>query len=456
MSPVEPIAPEAPGGSGGAAPPGARGRGDAPTRREPLFPNTGHVARREYGELVRSRLFHVSTVTLAVLAIIVALLPIAIRSLERGSTTRISVVGDTAQLAKDTQGVLTQILNTQGGTVYSVDIGESEAAALTAIEDHRLDALVVADRTANGSLHFAVHSGETVGDQTIQLLNFGTLSVALLDFATRNPISGFRVPTFDVFRGGGGGGVAAPYDPSAYASRLIVGAVFGVLIFITIVIYGMWVAAGVVAEKSSRVMELLVSAASPRQLVIGKALGIGLAGATQYALVLGPAIVTLLLEDRIATAILGPSAGIAPSLKALSPTLLLAFGVYYTLGFALYSLIYAAAGSLVSRPEDLQIIALPLSLLAIVGYIQAILALTGGITGFIRFASLVPFWSPFVMLTRLSVGRVEPYELVVSIALLLVTIAIVGIVAIRIYAAGVLLYGQRPGLRAYVAAARRG
>jgi ABC-2 type transport system permease protein len=235
-----------------------------------------------------------------------------------------------------------------------------------------------------------------------------------------------------------------------------VGAVFGVLIFITIVIYGMWVAAGVVAEKSSRVMELLVSAASPRQLVIGKALGIGLAGATQYVLVLVPAILTLLTEDRIATALLGPDAGIAPSLKALSPTLLLAFGVYYSLGFALYSLIYAAAGSLVSRPEDLQIIALPLSLLAIVGYIQAILALTGGITGFIRFASLVPFWSPFVMLTRLSVGRVEPIEIVVSVGLLLATIAVTAVVAIRIYAAGVLLYGQRPGLRAYVAAARHG
>ena len=100
--------------------------------------------------------------------------------------------------------------------------------------------------------------------------------------------------------------------------------------------------------------------------------------------------------------------------------------MYYTLGFALYSLIYAAAGSLVSRPEDLQIIALPLSLLAIVGYIQAILALTGGITGFIRFASLVPFWSPFVMLTRLSVGRVEPMEIVVSIGLLVVTIVVDG------------------------------
>ena len=426
-------------------------------RDEPIFPNTGHIAQREYLELVRSRLFHVSTITLTILAVLVALLPVVVRAMERGATTRIAVVAADEQLAKGTRGVLNQILNSQGGASYSVVLEPNEESAAAALDDHRLDAVFIASRAADGTLRFVVRAGETMGDSTIQLLNFGGLSVALLDFSSRNPISGFRVPSFDVDRGSATGGSAAgPYDPSAYASRLIVGAVFGVMIFITIVIYGMWVAAGVVAEKSSRVMELLISAASARQLVIGKALGIGLAGATQYVIVLTPAIVTLLLEDRIATLLLGPDAGIAPSLKALSPALLLAFGVFYTLGFALYALIYAAAGSLVSRPEDLQIIALPLSLLAIAGYIQAILALTGGITGFIRFASYVPFWSPFVMLTRLSVGRVEPMELVISIGLLVLTIAGTAVVAIRIYAAGVLLYGQRPGLRAYIAAARHG
>jgi ABC-2 type transport system permease protein len=230
--------------------------------------------------------------------------------------------------------------------------------------------------------------------------------------------------------------------------------VFGFLIFITIVIYGMWVAQGVVAEKASRVMELLISAASTRQLVIGKALGIGLAGATQTTIVLVPALLVLAGEEAIARVVLGQGVGFAASLSSLSPGLLLAFAVFYVLGFALYSLVYAAAGSLVSRPEDLQIIALPLSIVAIAGYGMGLLALTGGITGFIRLASYVPFWSPFVMLTRLSVGRVDPWELVLSLALLAATIIVVSGIAIRIYGAGVLLYGQRPGFRAYVAAAR--
>jgi ABC-2 type transport system permease protein len=203
-------------------------------------------------------------------------------------------------------------------------------------------------------------------------------------------------------------------------------------------------------------MELLISAASPRQLVVGKAIGIGLAGATQTLIVLVPALTLLALEDVLATLVVGRGIGISSSLTALSPGLLFGFAIYYVLGFTLYSLVYAAAGSLVSRPEDLQIIALPLSLIGIVGYFQGILALTGGITGFIRVASFVPFWSPFVMITRLAVGRVEPWELVLSVGLLVATIVVGGVIAIRIYAAGVLLYGQRPGLRAYVEAARRG
>lgn len=430
----------------------------APARHEPTFPNTTHVARREYLELARSRLFHVSTVTLAILAIVVALLPVVARLAERGTVSQVAVVSADPDLSQRTIGILDQLLNQKepgkSGAFRLIPLAD-EATALAGIDDRRFDAALIAVRAPNGRLTFNFHLGETMGDSALQQLSIGIFGVAVLDFSARNPVNGFQLPELDVLRQTGSGGAAVPYSASNFASRLIVGAVFGVLIFITIVIYGMWVAAGVVAEKSSRVMELLISAASPRQLVVGKALGIGLAGATQYLLVLTPAIVTLLLEDRIATALLGPGAGIATSLQALSPTLLFAFGVYYTLGFALYALVYAAAGSLVSRPEDLQIIALPLSLIAIVGYLQAILALTGGISGFIRFASYVPFWSPFVMLTRLSVGRVEPIELVVSISVLVVTIVLTGVVAIRIYAAGVLLYGQRPGLRAYIAAARR-
>ena len=218
------------------------------------------------------------------------------------------------------------------------------------------------------------------------------------------------------------------------------------ILFLTMVIYGMWVAAGVAAEKETRVMELLISAASPRQLVLGKVLGIGLAGLLQYATILVPALLALALQRPIGAA-LGIGSGLTPPLDGITPELFLAYGAFFVLGFTLYALIYAAAGSLVSRVEDLQVIALPMSLLGIAGYIQAVMALSGGLSTFIRVSSFVPFWSPFVMFTRLTVGRVQPWELALAYGLLVLAIALVAGLAIRVYAAGVLLYGQRPGAR---------
>ena len=422
-----------------------------PTRHEPLMPNVGYIARREYGALVRGRLFFVSTLVLAGLAMFVAVLPVATKLIDRGSQTTIAVVSTDPDVARNVRGMLAS----SGGDFDVVETTD-EQGTIARVADRDLDAAIIAVRHPSGNLGFKFHLGETMGQSQLGTLSLSVFGAAVLDYAARNPVSGFVSPDVQVFRavGGGGGGGSERFDASAFASRLIVGAVFGFLIFITIVIYGMWVAQGVVAEKASRVMELLVSAASTRQLVIGKTIGIGLAGATQTTIVLVPALLVLVGEETIARIVLGEGVGFASSVSSLSPGLLLSFAVFYVLGFALYSLIYAAAGSLVSRPEDLQIIALPLSIVAIAGYSMGLLALTGGITWFIRLASYVPFWSPFVMLTRLSVGRVEPWELVLSVSLLIATIILVSGVAIRIYSAGVLLYGQRPGFRAYVAAAR--
>jgi len=282
-------------------------------------------------------------------------------------------------------------------------------------------------------------------------MQVGTLAIGIFDYVNANSggLAGpFLTPLFSsnqVAADGGGG--AAAVDASEYAGRRIVGVVSVVVIFITVVIYGMWVAASVVAEKSSRVMELLISAATSEQLVIGKVLGNGMAGLIQYLAILLPALLTLLLQEQIATAVLGGTNGIELSLTALTPGLVIAFGAFWILGFVLYALVYAAAGSLVSRAEDLQVLALPLSMIAIAGYGLAVLALGGGIGPMVRVASFVPFWSPFVMLTRLTVGQVEPWELVLSFGLLAASIPIVGVIAVRVYSAGVLLYGQRPGVR---------
>ena len=130
--------------------------------------------------------------------------------------------------------------------------------------------------------------------------------------------------------------------------------------------------------------------------------------------------------------------------------------VFFLLGFALYSLIYAAAGSLVSRPEDLQIVALPLSLIAIAGYLMGRSRPSpAAITGFIRLASLRPVLEPVRDADPAArSGGCRRGSSASRWRSSWRRSSVTRVVAIRIYSAGVLLYGQRPGLRAFVAAAR--
>lgn len=434
---------------------------NASERERRMVANAWLVASREFRERVRSRLFFASTVLLALLAVVVSLTPVFIKAADRGTTTTIAVASEEAQLTADSIAILNGYLNPPSaeGRADPYDFVPATVGDATAdaIASGTYAGALIVSRRSNGQIAVQFLTGEQIGTDRVQQIQVASFAIGIFDWIrSTSPVAtgAFFTPDFvsaQIAAGGGSSG-AKPIDAAEYAGRRIVGVVFVVLIFITLVIYGMWVAAGVVAEKSSRVMELLISAASPAELITGKVVGIGLAGLVQYVAILIPALTTLLLQDRIAAVILGSSGAVDLSLSVLTPGLLAAYGAFWILGFILYALIYAAAGSLVSRAEDLQVLALPLSLVAIAGYFQAVMALSGGISPMVRLASYVPLWSPFVMLTRLTVGRVEVWELVLSFGLLIAAIPIVGIIAVRVYSAGVLLYGQRPGARAIIGA----
>lgn len=424
---------------------------DPPVRRDSLLPNARIVARREFLERVRSRPFFASTVLLAALAVFIAFLPVAVRLVDRGTTTTIAIVADNPTLAERSANVMRGVLNaTTGGApgqTYEFVIADDPAGVSSAVEAGVYDGAIVAVRDASGRLDFTFLTGQGIGSDRTQFVAVGTFAVAILEWTELNATASgqpFQIPTLEVQAAAGPTAGGAPLGASEIASRQLFGTVLVVILFLTIVIYGMWVAAGVAAEKETRVMELLISAASPSQLVLGKVLGIGLAGLLQYLAILAPALLALALQDPVAR-VFGLGVAVGPPLAGIAPALFVAYGLFFVLGFTLYALIYAAAGSLVSRVEDLQVIALPMSLIGIAGYLQAVLALSGGLSWFIRLSSYVPFWSPFVMFTRLTVGRVEPWELALAYGLLIAAIGLVAALAIRVYAAGVILYGQRPG-----------
>ncbi len=435
-------------------------------RRDPILPNAGIVARREYVDRVRSRLFRLSTIVLMTLALGVALTPIAIRYLDRAKVDRILVVSDEDVLATATVATAQGIMNIPPPGVdlevwmapFQIERAIDGPAAERDLVAGRADAIIDVGRQPDGALDVVYRTSGPPDGIRSQLAGFTALSVAILDWTSSLPpgsdLGTFRTPTFDTESLSAPVSDGVAVDAVQIASRAFLGTVFIILMFISILIYGMWVATGVATEKSSRVMELMISAASPRQLLLGKVVGIGAAGLTQYVAIAVPAVVVLAFQEPIARAVLG-DAGAGLPIGGLTVGLLAAYGVFFLLGFVLFALIYAAVGSFVSRPDDLQTLSLPLSLVAMAGYLSALVVLLSGGGTLARIASFVPPLSPFAMLARLMVSTVQPWEVVLSVAILVVTIAIVALATIRIYATGVLLYGQRPGLRRFIAAARR-
>jgi ABC-2 type transport system permease protein len=435
--------------------------------RDPLLPNAGIVARREYRDRTRSRLYLGSTVVLALLAMSVAVAPIAVRYLDRQTVTRIAVVAADADLASTTVSMADSLLNVpppgaEAATwkkPFLIEVVDDAAAAEARLANGTLGGVMLVQRLANGQVDMVLRTSEGPNSPRSQILSVAAFGIGVLDWSARLPPDAsrpeFHPPAYQVQSINTAFDAGAALDARQAASRHLLGLLFVILLLISIVIYGMWVATGVAAEKSSRVMELMISAASPRQMLTGKVVGIGSAGMTQYVAIAVPALVLLALQDQIATAVLGPDWVAGAPLGGLTAQLLLGYGVFFLLGFTLFALIYAAMGSFVSRPDDLQTLSLPLSLVAMAGYLVAVLVLGGGSGRFLQLASFVPPFSPFVMLARLMVSAVQPWEVVLSVGILVAAIAVVAVVATRMYAAGVLLYGQRPGLRAFVAAARR-
>jgi ABC-2 type transport system permease protein len=434
--------------------------------RDPLLPNAAIIASREYRDRVRGPLYVASTIVLMGLALLVALGPIGIRYFDRGTVTRIAVVSSDTSLAERAATVADSLLNQLPSGVdpttwqkpFRIEVA-SGARAQAALQRGDVAGVLDVERLPSRQLDVVYRTSGGGDAGRNQLVGFAAIAVGILDWTANLPedsqLDPFQTPAFRIEAINGATDSGRPLDPQETASRGFLGVVFVVLLFMSVVIYGMWVASGVAAEKSSRVMELMISAASPRQMLTGKVVGIGAAGLTQYLAIAVPALVVLAFQDRIAEAILGPAWSQGTPIVGLTPALLAGYGVFFLLGFGLFALIYAAMGAFVSRPDDLQTLSLPLSLVAIVGYLTAILALGGGGGGWIRMASFLPPFSPFVMLARIMVTAVQPWEVALSIGLLVVALAVVSVVATRMYAAGVLLYGQRPGIRAFVAAARR-
>jgi ABC-2 type transport system permease protein len=420
-----------------------------------LFPNAWYVAVREYRSRARSRSFVIGTALLAVIAFAATQLPVLIDLSMSTSQTRVAVVVQTTGMPSDSEALLNGQLNPNSHRDYVISWlpAANLAATQTDLERGKYDALLLVGRVASGDLEFTLRTDSPQDGRVVQTITAALTPLAIEDRLARAGTSLREIvvaPSVTVApvkaTATGTNNLTTEISASLLSTGLIV------LIFMAIVTYGVWVAMSVAEEKGSRVMELMLNATTPLQMLAGKMIGNGAAGLSQYGIILIAVVGGLLAEGPIHKAVLGSDSG--TQFGGLGPTVLAAFVVLFILGFTLYSLLYAALGSLVSRQEDVQSATSPLMVLIMLGYFMSVFGLQAIDETWVKVASFVPFFSPYLMLARVSTGHVELWEFGLSVVLLIVSILVALFVAARIYSAGVLMYGQRVSLRQVLRAAR--
>ncbi|HET7387793.1 MAG TPA: ABC transporter permease [Nocardioidaceae bacterium] len=381
------------------------------------------VAERELRTRLRSKAFRITTVALVVLVVAFAVVMSLIGSL--GSTSKVGLTEATAGL----QQQVVATAKAQGRDVVAVVVS-SEAAGRKQVSNGKLDALVVG--TSGARLQVVV-------DKSLDDSLRATLTAVAGRAALNSAISRLggdpeqvaaQVARADV-------SVSALQPETTYSpQRLAVGSVAGILIYLALIATGQLVAMGVVEEKSSRVVELLLATIRPWQLMAGKVLGIGLIGLIQVAVV------------GIAGMLAGQLAGSLSLSVSASVGIVVWLIVWFVLGFTLYSLVFAGLGALVSRQEDVGGVVAPATMLLVVGYVVGISVLPSSPANTaVAVMSLLPAFSPTLMPMRLAMGAVPVWQIAVSLVLALAAIPLLVALAGRTYRNGVVRTGARVSLR---------
>ena len=223
--------------------------------------------------------------------------------------------------------------------------------------------------------------------------------------------------------------------------NILVIMLLSLVLFYAIYFCAYQVSNSITTEKTSKIMETLVTSTSPRTIVLGKTIGIGVVGLLQVIAIVAVALIcayACLPEGMLSSAL---------DLSQITPTLGILTVVYFILGYATYALLYALTGSTVSKPEDVQSANGPVAIISIIGFYLAYFTMMNPTSDLNVFASIFPFSAPFCMPFRVMMGIATPVQIAISIIVLLLTIIIVASVSIKIYSNAILNYGSRVSLK---------
>lgn len=370
------------------------------------------VARREILVRLRSRAVVASTLVMVALVVI----GIVLYSLVGGrtNTLRVGFSGGAQALEQDFSASLTAL-----GQSVTVSNVADEAAGRSQVSGGTLDVLVTGPAT----------SPTVVVQQSASAVVQAALEQAVL--SARFTAAGIPPGVLETVVSG----AKAPVDvlqpkPAQETQNRVIGLGVAILLWIALGLSGGMVANGVVEEKATRIMEILLATVPPTRLLAGKIAGIGLIGLAQLAIVAAATLAAVAVTHVVTTPALGVEA-------------ILGYLLWFLLGYLLYATAYATMAALVSRQEEVQSAVAPIQVFAIGSYLLAYVALVNPSSPLVTIASVLPPFAPILMAVRISGGDVPAWQ--VGLAMALIVTAIAGLVwlAGRVYANSAMRMGSR-------------
>ena len=383
-------------------------------------------------EMLRRKSFIISTLIILVIIIVGINIPNILKLFTDSSETgeRLLIV-DSSNVFEGNLSSLEQM-----NTGYEVQISNENISfddIKSKIENKEIDDAIIVEQTDdNIKIRYIVESTTMmagVPENVISAINtiYSNMQINKLQLTPEQIAS--ITPNFE-------------YSLEQTEEQEVQGNVLAIMLLSIVLFYAIYfcayqVSSSITTEKTSKIMETLVTSTSPKTIVLGKTVGIGIVGLLQVCLLVAVALITAYtcLEPGTLDSIL--------DMSNFTPYLAIITIIYFILGYVAYALMYALTGSTVSKPEDIQSANGPVAIIAVIGFYLSYFTMMNPTSDLNVFASMLPISSPFCMPFRIMMGLASTTDVIISILILLVTIFIIARVAIKIYSNAILNYGTK-------------
>ncbi len=388
------------------------------------------VMKFTISDMVKRKSFIISTIIILVLIVVGFNVPNIIKAFKGGEDSLDKI------LIVDNQNIFEGNLSAlqQADLGYDIEIGQASFEEIkTKIENEEIDSSIVIEKQDNDiKIRYIVENTtmmDGVPETIVNTINslYSNMQISKLGLTEEQLAS--ITPNFEF--------VLEQTEEEKANGNIFAMMLMSIVLFYAIYFCAYQVSSSITTEKTSKIMETLVTSTSPTTIILGKTIGIGVVGLLQMVVIVGTAIISAkaFLEPELIEAVL--------DMSSITPYLGIVTIVYFILGYFTYALLYALTGSTVSKPEDIQSANTPVAILAVIGFYLSYFTMMNPTSELNVFASLFPISSPFCMPFRIMMGLASLTDVLISIAILVVTILIIARVAIKIYSNAILNYGTK-------------